>query len=411
LNVGPGFVSGVSDDDPAGIGTYVQSGAQFGYTQLWTALFTFPIMSTVQEMCGRIGRVTGKGLSAVMRDAYPSWFVLIIVALQVLTNAVNVGADLGAMAQSLQLLVRMNFWILLGIVTLATTLLIVLVPYRQYVTYLKYLGLVLLAYVATAFFVHADWRAAAVSTFVPHIELKKDFILALIAVLGVTISPYEFFWQANTEVEEMVDEGTIPEEGARKPRVRDAALADVTKDTWFGMFFANLITFFVIIVAAAALHAHGHTNIQSATDAAATLRPLAGPFAFALFALGIVGSGLLSIPVMAASSAYAVGGALGWPRTLSKPFWEEWGFYGVIVATCVVGVLINLLRIPPFTLLFYSGVLSGVISPFMLFVITQISGNRRIMGAHVNNRFTATMGWLLCVFMAAAVVALLVLSR
>lgn len=409
--LGPGFVTGASDDDPAGIGTYVQAGARFGYAQLWTTLFTFPVMATVQEMCGRIGRVTGKGLAAVMRDVYPPWFLFTIVALQVLTNTINIGADLSAMSQSVQLLVHLPYIAILLAVTAIATALIVIVPYRSYATILKFLGFTLLTYVATAFFVHADWRAVALSTVLPHIALSKDYLLTLIAVLGVTISPYEFFWQANEEVEELVEEGAIRREGARRGRPDPQSVRRVRNDTIFGMFFANLITFFIIIVAAATLHAHGQTNVQSADQAARTLLPLAGPAAFALFAAGIVSSGLLAIPVMAGSSAYAVGGSLGWPRSLARPFRQERKFYGIIIASCVIGIAVNFTRIPPFTLLFYSGILNGVVSPFMLFVVTQVGSNRRIMGAYVNNRFSATMGWLLCGFMTAALVAWAVLSR
>jgi len=409
--LGPGFVAGASDDDPAGIGTYVQAGAQFGYAQLWTALFTFPVMATVQEMCGRIGRVTGKGLAAVMRDVYPPWFIFSIVGLQVVTNTINIGADLSAMSQSMGLLLHVPYIAILLAVTAITTALIVMIPYRSYATMLKFLGFTLLTYVATAFFVHADWHAVALNTVLPHIPLSKDYLLTLIAVLGVTISPYEFFWQANEEVEELVAEGKIRHEGARRARPDPRAVRSVRNDTIFGMFFANLITFFIIIVAAATLHAHGRTNVQSADQAARMLLPLAGPAAFALFAAGIVSSGLLAIPVMAGSSAYAVAGALGWPRSLARPFWQERKFYGIIVASCVIGIAVNLTHIQPFTLLFYSGILNGIVSPFVLFVVTQIGSNRRIMGAYVNNRFSATMGWLLCGFMTAALVAWAVLSR
>jgi NRAMP (natural resistance-associated macrophage protein)-like metal ion transporter len=407
---GPGFVTGASDDDPAGIGTYLQAGAAFGYGQLWTALFTFPVMATVQEMCGRVGRVTGKGLAAVMRDTFPAWFVYTVVGVQVITNAVNIGADLSAMAQSVGLLHPWPYPFVLLAVTLLTTALIVLVPYRTYTGYLKFLGLVLLTYIATAFFVHVDWKAVAYATFVPHIQTDKAFILTLIAVFGVTISPYEFFWQANEEVEELVDERKIPREGVRPHSAPDEVRA-VRGDTAFGMFFSNLVTFFIIVVAAATLHAHGRTNVQSVADAARTLRPLAGSFASLLFGVGIIGSGLLSIPVMAGSSAYAVGGALGWPRSLAKPFWEEWRFYGVIVGSCLIGIVVNFAHVPPFTLLFYAGILNGIISPLMLYAITRIAGNRSIMGRYVNNRFSASMGWALCAFMSLAIVALVVLSR
>jgi NRAMP (natural resistance-associated macrophage protein)-like metal ion transporter len=409
--LGPGFVTGASDDDPAGIGTYVQAGAQFGYAQLWTALFTFPIMATVQEMCGRIGHVTGKGLAAAIGEFYPPWFLYLIVALQVIANTVNIGADLSAMAQSLQLLIHGSYLLMLIGVTTLTSTMIVLVPYRRYAAYLKLLGLTLLAYVVAAFFVRANWHAIAFATFIPHIDFTKDFMLTLIAVFGVTISSYEFFWQASEEVEELMEDGTIPREGVRPERADPKAVRYVRDDTAFGMFFSNLITFFVIVVAAATLHVHGHTDVQSATDAARVLRPLAGPLAFTLFAAGIVSAGLLSIPVMAGSSAYAIGDTLRWPRSLARPFWQEWRFYGVIVASCAIGIAINFTHVPPFRLLFYSGILSGIISPPMLFAVTQIGNSRRIMGTYVNNRFSATMGWLLCGFMTVCIVALLFLSR
>ncbi|HEY5340706.1 MAG TPA: divalent metal cation transporter, partial [Candidatus Aquilonibacter sp.] len=271
-------------------------------------------------------------------------------------------------------------------------------------------GLILLTYVVTAFLVHADWGTIVFSTFIPHVELTKAFMLTLIAVFGVTISPYEFFWQANEEVEELVDEHAIPREGVR-PQSAPAEVRAVRGDTAFGMFFSNLVTFFIIIVAAATLHVHGHTDVQNAADAARMLRPLAGPFAAMLFGIGIVGSGLLAIPVMAGSSAYAVGGSLGWPRSLAKPFWQEWRFYGVIVASCVIGIAVNFAHIPPFTLLFYAGVLNGIISPPLLFVVTRIAGNRKLMGRYANNRFSSAIGWTLCAFMSLALVLTFVLSR
>ncbi len=409
--LGPGFVTGASDDDPAGIGTYIQTGAQFGYGQLWTALFTVPVMAAIQEMCGRIGRVTGKGLAAVIRETHPPAVLYGIIAAQVITNTVNIGADLSAMAQASQLLIPLPFGVLLGALTAITTALIVLVPYRLYAAYLKFLGLVLLTYVFTAFLVHADWRMVAIAAILPHVELSKGFVLTLVAVLGVTISPYEFFWQSNEEVEEMVADHEIPREGARRPKVTRDEIRLMRGDTAFGMFFSNLITFFIIIVAAATLHAHGHTSVQTANDAARILRPLAGGFASSLFAIGIVGSGLLAIPVMAGSSAYAVGGALGWSRTLSKPFWQEWRFYGVIVASCVLGIAVNLAHVPPFTLLYYAGILNGIISPPLLFIVTRIGSDRAIMGEYRNGPFSAAMGWLMCGTMSVALVALVVLSR
>ncbi|MHB8147215.1 MAG: NRAMP family divalent metal transporter, partial [Vulcanimicrobiaceae bacterium] len=328
--LGPGFVTGTSDDDPSGIGTYVQAGAQFGYGQLWIALFSFPVMAAVQEMCGRIGLVTGQGLGAVIRKNYARPVVIFIIGIQVVTNTVNIGADLSAMADSMQLLWRIPYYVLLALMTLLIMALIVLVPYKRYAAILKILGITLLTYVVSAFTVHADWKQVFSATFIPHIEWSKGFILTLIAVFGVTISPYEFFWQANEEVEELVDNSKMLREGAKRPTTTSPDIRALRNDTIFGMFFSNVITFFIIVTAAAALNAHGHTNIQTAAQAAQALRPLAGPLTFMLFTIGIVSSGLLAIPVMAGSSAYAVAGAAGWPRSLGKPFWQEWRFYGII---------------------------------------------------------------------------------
>ena len=408
--LGPGFVTGASDDDPAGIGTYVQTGAQFGYAQLWVALFSFPIMAAVQEMCGRIGLVTGQGLATVIRHHYARPVLLFVVAIQVITNTINIGADLSAMTESANLLWHVPYYVLLIALTIAMTALIVLVPYRHYATYLKFLGIALLTYVITAFTLHVNWGRVLTATLVPHFEWNKDYVLTLIAVLGVTISPYEFFWQASEEVEELVEEGRIPAPAAKRPRTTKQDVRTMRNDTIFGMFFSNFITFFIIVAAAATLNAHGQTNVQSATQAAQALRPLAGPFTFILFTAGIVSSGLLAIPVMAGSSAYAVGGAFDWPRSLGKPFWEEWRFYGVIAASCFIGLLVNAAHIPPFKLLYYSAILNGVVSPPLLFIVTQIASNADIMGTKVNGRGSTYAGFFLCAFMSAALVAFLVLT-
>jgi len=408
--LGPGFVTGASDDDPAGIATYIQTGAQFGYLQLWIALLSFPFMTVIQEMCGRIGLVTGQGLAAVIRNNYARPVLVFVIAIQVVTNTINIGADLSAMAESAQLLWHVPYSLLLALTTFITTALIVLVPYRNYATYLKFLGLTLLTYVISAFTVHVDWRQVLTATFIPHFQWDKGFILTLIAVFGVTISPYEFFWQSNEEVEDLVEEGKLEQEESLPPPTSPAQVRFLRYDTAFGMFFSNAITFFVIITAAATLNAHGLTDVQSAAQAAEVLKPLAGAFTFFLFAVGIVSSGLLAIPVMAGSSAYAIGGAFNWSRTLSKPFWQEWRFYGIIVASCVIGLLVNVLHIPPFKLLYYSAVLNGVISPVLIFIVAQIASNRKIMKQFTNSLFSNVMSWSLCAFMALALIAFLVLS-
>lgn len=407
-HLGPGFITGASDDDPAGIGTYIQAGAQFGYLQLWIALFSFPFMSVVQEMSGRIGMVTGQGLAAVIRNNYSRAVLVFVMTLQVVTNTINIGADVSAMAESARLLWPISYYVLLVLTTVATTALIVFVPYHRYALYLKFLGLALLTYVVAAFTVHVDWQSVLTATFVPHIDWNKNFILMLIAVFGVTISPYEFFWQSNEEVEELVVARRLVREEASRPQTSPSDVWFLRYDTGFGMFFSNAVTFFVIITAAATLHAQGLTTVQSAVQAAQALRPLAGDLTFVLFTVGIVSAGLLAIPVMAASSAYAVAGACNWPRTLSRPFWQEWRFYGIIVASCSIGPLVNVLGIPPFRLLYYAAVLNGVISPVLLFMVTQIAGDPKIMKEFVSSRLRSAMGWSLCAFMALALVALVV---
>lgn len=402
--LGPGFVTGTSDDDPAGIGTYLQAGAQFRYGLLWTALFTTPIMFAVQEMCGRIGIVTGRGLGTVIGRCYAWPIVWFIIGIQVVTNTVNVGADLGAMAQSLGLVWHISFNVLLALTAVLMVLLITLVPYKQYANTLKFLGLLLLAYVASAFTVHVNWGEALRGTIVPHVEFTKDFILAFIAVLGVTISPYEFFWQSSEEVEELLEEGKIAEPGVDRPQINDADVRHVVYDTAFGMIFSNVITFFVILTAASTLYVAHITNVQTAADAAQALRPLAGQYTFVLFMLGIVASGLLAIPVMAASSAYAICGALLLPRSLAQPLWKAPQFYGIIALTCAIGVVVNFFHVQPFRLLYYSGVLSGLISPFLLFIVTLTASNRRLMGKYVNRWWSNVFGYGMAAVMAAAAV-------
>ena len=408
--LGPGFVTGTSDDDPAGIGTYVQSGAQFGYGQLWTALFTFPIMAVVQEMCGRIGLVTGRGLAPLIRRHYAAPVLFFIVAIQVATNTVNIGADLSAMAQSAQLLIPISYWWLLAVTSVAMVAMITFLPYARYTAVLKFLGLSLLAYVAASFAVHVNWMDALKSTVIPHVQWDSAFLLTLIAVLGVTISPYEFFWQANQEVEELVEERKVPAPETVRPRITDADVTYMRNDTWFGMFFSNLITFFVIVTAGATLHVMGHTQVQSAQEAAEVLRPLAGPLSSVLFALGIVSSGLLAIPVMAASSAYAICGALKWRRSLTEPFHRAKRFYGIIALSCFAGLLVNAFHISPFRLLYYSGVLNGIISPFLLFIVTNIAGNPEIMGKYVNSWWNNAVGYSMAAAMAVAIAAFFVLG-
>lgn len=406
--LGPGFITGTSDDDPSAIGTYSQAGAQFGLHQLWIALFSFPFMAAIQEMSGRIGCVTGRGLATVIRHHYAKPVLFFIVFIQVVTNTINIGADLGAMASSAQLLWHISYYVWLLIVVGVSLPLIVLIPYRIYANYLKFLGLALLTYVLTAFTITVNWREVWSATVIPRLQFSKDYLMTLVAVFGTTISPYEFFWQSSEEVEELIAEHEITKRIERRSKPTLEEIHFLRWDTIFGMFFSNLIAYFIILVAGLTLGRHGINNINTAADAAEALRPLAGPLTFVLFTAGIVSSGLLSIPVMAASSAYAMAGAFNWPQSLAKNFRQEPAFYWVIVASVLVGLLVNALPIPPFKLLYYTAVLNGVISPPLLFLVVQISSNRSIMGQYANPPLVAIAGWVLFGFMTLALIALFV---
>lgn len=403
--LGPGFITGTSDDDPSAIATYSQTGAQFGLAQLWTALITWPMMAAVQEMCGRIGMVTGLGLSAVIRRHYARPVLYSVVFTQVLINTVNIGADLSGMAQSGQLLWHLPYLAWLALTTVVTVSLIVLLPYSTYAWYLRIVGLTLFSYVATAATIKIDWGSVLYNTFVPTVRLDKAFLLTLVGVLGTTVSPYEFFWQSHEEVEELVDRRVIASEGERPPE-QALDLKWLRWDTTFGMFISNLIMYFIILVSAVTLGQHGITNINTAADAAEALRPLAGPATFLLFTIGIMSAGLVAIPVMAASSAYALGGAFDWPRSLARTFREEPAFYAVIVGSSLLGLLINLLPIPVFKLLFYAAVLNGIVAPLKIYIVLRITQNPRIMGRYTNSPVTNALGWVLLVLMTISLIAL-----
>ncbi|MCI0479098.1 divalent metal cation transporter [Candidatus Uhrbacteria bacterium] len=391
--IGPGFITGAADDDPSGIATYSQTGARFGYGHLWTPIFTFPLMTAVQEMCGRIGMVTGRGIAGILRARFPSTTVTLLVALLFLANAVNIGADLGAMADAGELVFGVHGTVWLVSITAVTLALIVFVPYGTYVKYLKLLTLTLLAYVAAAFAVRQDWTLVALSVLLPHVSLTSEYFMNVVAILGTTISPYLFFWQADEEVEEEVLDRRIEGIGEGTPRVTGAMLKRMRTDTVSGMLLSNVIMFFIILTAASTLHAHGVTDIETAADAAEALRPLAGDVTFLVFALGILGTGLLAIPVLAGSAAYAVAEIRGWKSGLSRTASEAKGFYAVIALIVAVGFLVNFLGIPPFKMLYYTAVLNGIAAPPLLFVILRIGNDRRIMGRHVNGRVSNALGW------------------
>lgn len=406
--LGPGFITGASDDDPSGIATYSQTGAIFGFSQLWIALFSFPLQAAVQEMCGRIGLVTGKGLAGVIKKSYPKGFLYASVFLLFVANTINIGADLGAMAASAQLIFNFPFifW-LMGMVAL-TLVLEIFVSYKTYSKYLKYLGIALFSYVFTAFAVKIDWKTVFLSTVIPHFEFNKIYLLNIVAILGTTISPYLFFWQADEEVEEEVLANKLERMGAGEPKVTKRDMRRLRVDTIFGMFFSNMIMFFIIVTTGATLFTHGIKNIASAEDAALALKPFAGDFAFWLFAAGIIGTGLLAVPVLAGSASYAISETFGWKEGLYRKFKKAHGFYGTIIIATLVGFLINFININPIAALYYSAVVNGIIAPPLIIMILFIANNKNIMGEKVNNTLVNTLGIITALVMGAASIFLLI---
>ena len=393
--IGPGFITGASDDDPSGIATYSQTGAKFGYTQLWLIPFCYPFMVAIQEMCGRIGMVTGKGLSGVLRQHYPKWAVYIATSLLLIANIVNIGADLGAMAASAQMLLGLPyaFWIILmaGIILSLE----IFVQYKVYSKILMYLTLTLFTYFITALIVKQDWGLILRDTIIPRFTLSKDYIFNMVAFFGTTITPYLFFWQADEEVEEEIVEHKIVAIGAGIPRVTRYDVKNMRYDTIFGMLFSQIMTFMIVVTTASTLFSNGITNINTASDAAQALRPLAGDFAYLLFALGIIGTGLLAVPVLSGSAAYAVSEAMGWKSGLGKKFKEVRGFYGVIIVSTLIGLLIDFIGIDPIKALYYAAAINGLLSPPLMIFILLIGNNKKIMGKYVNKRLSRILTWII----------------
>ncbi|MYE38203.1 MAG: divalent metal cation transporter [Candidatus Spechtbacteria bacterium SB0662_bin_43] len=416
--LGPGFVTGASDDDPTGIATYTQTGALFGYQQVWTAPFSLPFMVTVQEISGRIGIVTGRGLAAIIHKHYPRPILLIIVFSFLITNIISIGANLGAMTSSLLLVVnpssvdttnaslKTEFIVVITAMTIGIIALQILVPYKAYMKILKYLALSLLAYIAAAFFVQQDLGKIAASL-IPTITFNQEYLLNIVAIFGTTISPYLFFWQTGQEVEEAVHHKQIREMNKGRPKMSISNIKRMRKDTVIGMFFSNLVMFFIIITAAATLHTAGITDIKTATDAAQALEPFAGNLASALFALGIVGTGLLAIPVLAGSASYAVSEFFNWKAGLSKTARQAVGFYSVIALSILIGLFMNFLGIPIFKGLYYAAMLNGLIAPPIIFLMLRISSNKKIMGPYANSRKINVLGYTLFIFMTLGAILLL----
>jgi NRAMP (natural resistance-associated macrophage protein)-like metal ion transporter len=404
--VGPGLLTGASDDDPSGIGTYAQVGAQFGFGMLWTMLFSYPLMVAAQLVCARIGRVTGKGLAGNLREHMPRWALYPLVLLLLVANTINIGADLGAMGEGIHLLLpgpAGAYTVAFGLLSVALE---VMVPYHRYVRVLKWLTLALLAYVATAFVVDIPWARVAHETFLPKLSFGKDYVTAIVAIFGTTISPYMFFWQASQEVEDL---DACAEEHAllEAPQQASGQLHRIGIDTYLGMGASNLVGFFIVLTTAATLHAHGVHDIQSAAQTAQALKPVAGEFAFALFAMGMVGTGLLAVPVLAGSAAYAVGEALQWRSSLESKPGRARRFYAVIAIATLAGTAMNFVHVNPIKALFWTAVINGVIAVPMLAAVMALAGTRRAMGRFAISGGLRAMGWLTTAVMAACVAGML----
>jgi NRAMP (natural resistance-associated macrophage protein)-like metal ion transporter len=404
--LGPGLITGASDDDPSGIGTYSQTGVLFGFSQLWVALFTLPLMAVVQEICARIGLQTGQGLARVVGRHYPRWVLYLCISLLVVANTVNLGADLGAMAAGAQLLVRLPFTLLLLGFTLLVIALQVWIPYPRYARILRFLTFSVFAYAVVAVAIPQNWGLIFYHTFVPQIKTSRDFLLNLVAVLGTTISPYLFFWQASQEVEEQISEGKLTAESRKG--VSKVELKWMRTDVYTGMIVSNLVMWFIIITTAATLYHPGGGRIDTAAKAAEALRPVAGPAASLLFAAGLIGTGMLAVPILAGSAAYAVADTLKIPEGLSLKLRQAPGFYAVIALSTLVGAGLNLVGIDPITALYDTAVINGLISPPLLVILMLISSNRKIMGNRVNGRVSNILGWAATVGMTIAAVALVV---
>jgi len=405
--LGPGLITGAADDDPSGIATYSQVGAQFGYNMTWVMLFSYPLMAAIQEISARIGRVTGHGIAGNARRCYSALLLYVLVGLLLVANLVNLGADLGAMGAALALLLGGPQHVYVVGFAVGCAVLEIFMSYQRYVAVLKWLTLSLFAYVATVLVVDVPWGEVAVATFLPKFLLRQDYFLSIVAVLGTTISPYLFFWQSSEEAEdERVTPGAAPLREAQGQAPRE--LHRIRLDTYAGMGFSNLISFFIIVTTAATLNAHGITDIQTSAQAAEALRPIAGQFTFVIFAAGIIGTGLLAVPVFAGSAAYAVGEALGWPIGLARRPLQAKAFYGTIALSTLIGIAINFTPLDPIKALFWAAVANGVIAVPSMIAMLSMARRRDVMGPFVLPPLLAGMGWLATAVMAVTALAMLV---
>lgn len=404
--LGPGLITGAADDDPSGISTYSVTGASFGYAPLWIALFSFPLMVSVQLMCARLGMVTGKGLAGAVRGRYPRWVLWGACSLLIVANVINIGADLAGMAEATELVTGLNHRVLIPSYGVLIVLLLFFSSYRQIARVFKWLTLVLFAYVGAGILAHPAWGAVLRATFIPHVEWSARYFSVLVGVLGTTISPYLFFWQAAEEVEEerAIGRRTLRQrQGATQAELRRSFIDVVT-----GMFFSNFVMYFVILTTAATLHASGQTNITTAREAAEALRPLAGPGAYWLFTLGLIGTGMLGVPVLAGSCAYTIAEAFSWHGSLEDKPNSARRFYVVVAIAMLVGLLLDVVGFNAVAMLFWSAVVNGVLAPPLIVLVLLLTSNRAVMGARANPPLLRWVGWATAATMSAAAVAMIV---
>jgi NRAMP (natural resistance-associated macrophage protein)-like metal ion transporter len=403
-DLGPGLITGCADDDPSGISTYSVTGATFGYGLLWTALVSFPLMAAIQIMCGRLGMVTGRGLSGVVRRRYSKWVLWGACLLLIVANVINIAADLGGMADATKMLTGVSALFWTPVYTAVIIGFLFWSSYRQIARVFKWITLVLLAYVVTAFLAGVDWRQAVMATLVPHIEWSREYLSVVVGVLGTTISPYLFYWQASQEVEEERVQG---KNLAQRRGASDADLRRLRVDVMTGMFASNFVMYFIILTTAATLHAHGVTKIETARQAAEALRPLAGQGAYLLFTLGLIGTGMLGVPVLAGSCAYAISEAAAWRGSLERKPRGAKKFYGVLAAAMTIGLIIDYAGLDAVKMLFWSAVVNGVLAPPLILLVVLLTSDRKVMGDRVSSGIERVFGWATFVIMAAAALGLI----
>jgi len=409
-SLGPGVVTGAADDDPSGIATYSQAGANFGFGMLWMAVFQYPLMTVIQEICARIGLITGDGLAAVIKRKYSNKVVLPLASLLLIANTINIGADIGAMGAAVRLVFPELLFIIPTLLFTAFILIVqIFVPYKKYVKILKYLTISLFAYIATAVIVGGNLEHLLIATVVPHIEFSPEFAMMFVAMLGTTISPYLFFWQASEEAEEEVKKKKIPEINVGAPQVTKKEIKIMKADVAIGMFFSQLIMWSIIVTTAGSLHNHGITDVQTSEQVAKALEPAvksfphSGQISKVIFALGIIGTGLLAVPVLAGSSAYALSDAFGWKQGLFKKFNQAKAFYMVIAVSTIIGLWINFTNVDPIKALVYTAVINGVTAVPILYTVMKIANDRNILGNKVNGRLSNVIGWSTVIIMGISV--------